>query len=73
MSKKQDNTHAVDCICGTTPEVISKLAVISKATLYVYKCPKCGREGEMMWEKDSVNLIGSWNNTIRLFQLRNKS
>jgi hypothetical protein len=68
MAKKTDNTHLLPCICGNTPELISKITVLTKDEMFVYKCLKCGREGEIFWPKDSVNLIGSWNNTIRIIQ-----
>lgn len=62
----EKNKETVPCLCGTLPELTSRQSTMSKDVFYFYKCPKCSRESECRWPKDSPWLIGSWNNTIKI-------
>lgn len=74
MSAKSDNlTILVPCMCGGTPTMSSKESPLNHELSYFYKCEKCGMEGETCWPKDSVHLIPSWNNTIKIADGRKKN
>ena len=74
MASKQDDNMTVltPCLCGGTPVATNKENVMTHELMYFYKCEKCGLEGETCWPENSINLIPSWNNTIKIADGRKK-
>lgn len=75
MAAASKELTLINCPCGTKPELVELLGVLTKSKMVVYKCPSCGQPGEMYWPTDGENAIKSWNHTIKtkLNHVKNKA
>jgi len=62
--KVSPDTPMSVCHCGGTPVLVERGGVITTEMYKVYKCEKCGQEGDVMWPSEPL-CRATWEHTLK--------